>query len=161
MITSWVRVTWAIRISGYPLLKFSDFFRIFGSCSFNFQAIVLKLGVNDHHMSVDVLGYPDICFLNFRIFSDFRPLWPQFQSYYAQTWCEWSSHGCRCFRQFGYPDIRIRIFRIFGPQSHILRARTLKLCMNDHLMNADDFGHTDIRISTSGFFGYLPPTAAI
>ena len=51
---------------GYPDIRISAFeifgyFRIFGSCSFNFQAIVLKLGVNDHHMSVDVLGYPDIC----------------------------------------------------------------------------------------------------
>ena len=31
MIISWVRVTWAIRISGYPLLKFSDFFGFFST----------------------------------------------------------------------------------------------------------------------------------
>ena len=48
---------------GYPNIRISafeifGFFRIFGSCSYNFQAIMLKLGVNDHHMSVDVLGYP-------------------------------------------------------------------------------------------------------
>ena len=71
---------------GYPDIRISafeifGFFRIFGSCSYNFQAIMLKLGVNDHHMSVDVLGYPDIrisAFEIFGFFSDFRPMWPQF-----------------------------------------------------------------------------------
>ena len=61
----------------------------------------------------------------------------------------------------GYPDIRISGFsdnRIFGPQSHILRARMLKLSMNDHLKGADVIGYLDIRISASGFFGYLALT---
>ena len=62
MIISWVRVTWAIRISGYPLLKFSDFLRILGPCGLNFKAIMLKLGVNDHLMGAGDMGYPDIRF---------------------------------------------------------------------------------------------------
>ena len=56
---------------------------------YSFQPRKLKLGVNDHLMGADVLGYPDIRISGFEIFgffSDFRPLWPQFQNYYTQTW---------------------------------------------------------------------------
>ena len=56
---------------------------------------------------------------------------------------------------FGYPDIRIRIFRIFVPQSHILRAGTVKLGMNDHLMGANVLGYPDIRISAFEIFGFF------
>ena len=72
MIISWVRVTWAIRISGYPLLKFSDFLWILGPCDLNFKAIMLKLGVNDHLMGAGDLGYPDIRISAFEIFGFFR-----------------------------------------------------------------------------------------
>ena len=43
-------------------------------------------------------------------------------------------------------------FRFAG---HSFQASKLKLDMNDPLMGADVLGYSDIRISTSGFFGYL------
>ena len=64
----------ATRISGYPLLKFSDFFRILGLCGLNFEAIRLKLDVNDNHMGPDVLGYSDIRLSGF-FHLDFSDIW--------------------------------------------------------------------------------------
>ena len=49
----------------------------------------------------------------------------------------------------GYPDIRIRIFRIFGSNIAILKARKLELGMGDHLKGANVLGYLDIRISAS------------
>ena len=61
----------------------------------------------------------------------------------------------------GYPDIRIsasRFFRIFGPYKAILKARMVKLVVDDPLKGADVLGYPDSRISASGFFGYLALT---
>ena len=92
--------------------------------------------MNDHLMGADVLGYPDIRISAFEIFGFFRIF-------------------CYCGRHFrprklklgvnahlmsadvlDYPDIGIsasRFFRIFGPYTAILKARRLKIGMNDHL----------------------------
>ena len=71
MITSWVQMSWAIRISGYPLLKFSDFLRILGPSGLNFKAIMLKLGVNDHLMGADISGNSDIRIFSLEFFGFF------------------------------------------------------------------------------------------
>ena len=47
----------------------------------SFQPRKLKIGVKDHLIGADVLGYPDIRISAFEIFGffpDFWPLWPQF-----------------------------------------------------------------------------------
>ena len=81
----------------------------------SFQASMLKLGMNDHIMGADVLGYPDIRISAFEIFGFFRIF-------------------CYCGRHFrprklklgvnahligadvlGYPDIRIFASRFFRP----------------------------------------------
>ena len=77
-----------IRISAFEIF---GFFPIVGPCGLNFEAIIVKLGVNDYLIGTDVSGHPDIWISAFEIFGfflDFRPLCPQFQSYYAQTWSE-------------------------------------------------------------------------
>ena len=70
MITSWVRMFWAIRISGFEIF---GFFRILGPCGLNFNAIILKLGENDHLLVADVMGYSDIRISGYPLlkFSDF------------------------------------------------------------------------------------------
>ena len=67
MIISWVRVTWAIRISTFEIF---GFFRILGPSGLNLKDIMLKLGVNDHLMGADVSGNSDIRIFSFEI-SDF------------------------------------------------------------------------------------------
>ena len=48
-----------------------------------------------------------------------------------------------------------RFFRISGPNKAILKARMVKLVVDDPLKGADDLGYPDFQISASGFFGYL------
>ena len=63
------------------------------------------------------------------------------------------------FRAFlrisNYIFLKRRYRQLSGFAGHSFQVRTLKLCMNDHLMGAGDMGYPDIRISASGFFGYL------
>ena len=66
-----------------------------------------------------------------------------------------------CFRLFGYPDIQIRIFRIFGPDGHIFEAIKMKLYMSHLLGDADVLHFSDIPISEFGFFGYLTVKVSI
>ena len=65
---------------GYPDIRISafeifGFFRILGPCGLNFEAIMLKLGVNDNHMGPDVLCYSDIRISEF-LYPYFSDIWP-------------------------------------------------------------------------------------
>ena len=85
----------------------------------SFQPRKLKLGVNDHLMGADVLGYPDIRISAFEIFDFFRIFCYCGRHFQPRTLTlgvnAHSPHGCGGFGLSGYPDICIQIFRIFGP----------------------------------------------
>ena len=104
-----------IRISsGYPLLKFSDFFRILGPCGLNFKAIMLKLGVNDHLMGAGDMGYLDIRLYAFEIFGFygiFGSCSYNFQAIVLKLGVNDHLMGADVS---GNSDIRIFSFEIFG-----------------------------------------------
>ena len=62
---------------------------------------------------------------------------------------------------FGYPDIRISAFEIFGffrilgPCDLNFKAIMLKLGVNHHLIGADVSGNSDIRILSFEIFRFL------
>ena len=75
---------------------------------------MLKLGVNDHHMSVDVLGYPDIRISAFEIFGFFRILGPSGLNFKAVMFKLGVNHHLIGADASGNSDIRIFSFEIFG-----------------------------------------------
>ena len=92
----------------------------------SFQPRKLKLGVNDHLMGADVLGYPDIRISAFEIFGFFRIFGYCSRHFQTRKLKLGENHVGTLADVLGYSDIRISGFsdnRIFGPQSHILRAR--------------------------------------
>ena len=84
MIISWVRMFWAIRISGFEIF---GFFRILGPCGHNLEAIMLKLGVNDHLMGPGHMGHPDIRISALEIFGFFFRFYAPVVSILKLTWC--------------------------------------------------------------------------
>ena len=82
--------------------------------------------MNDHLMGADVLGYPDIRISAFEIFGFFRIFGYCSRHFQTRKLKLGENHVGTLPDVLGYSDIRISGFldnRIFGPQSHILRAR--------------------------------------
>ena len=117
----------------------------------SFQAIKLKLDMNDHLNGADVFSYPDIRISEKKIHPFFAldaSFWKLGSS--NLTWMiPWRLLMILTIRISGYLNIRIRIFWIFDPYTAISKARKLKLGMDDHLKGTNALGYPDIRISAS------------
>ena len=81
---------------------------------YSFQPRKLKLGVNDHLMGADVLGYPDIRISGFEIFGFFRILGPCGLNFKAIILKLGENDHLLVADVMGYSDIRISAFEIFG-----------------------------------------------
>ena len=79
----------------------------------SFHTRRLKLGVNDHLMGADVLGYPDIQISGFEIFGLFRIFGPCGLNFRAIMLKLGVNDHLMGAGDMGYPDIRFRNFRIF------------------------------------------------
>ena len=79
----------------------------------SFQPRKLKLGVNDHLIGADVMGYPDIRISAFEIFGYFRILGPCGHNFKAIMLKLGVNDHHMSVDVLGYSDIRISTFEIF------------------------------------------------